>query len=72
MIHPSSDVKSIQIGTNTNIWQYCVIFQQAVIGDNCNICAHVLIENDVRIGNNVTVKSGVQIWDGVTDRKSVV
>ena len=43
MIHPSSDVKSIQIGTNTNIWQYCVIFQQAVIGDNCNICAHVLV-----------------------------
>ena len=71
MIHPSSDVKSIQIGTNTNIWQYCVIFQQAVIGDNCNICAHVLIENDVRIGNNVTVKSGVQIWDGVTIEDNV-
>ena len=26
----------------------------------------MLIENDVVIGNNVTVKSGVQIWDGVT------
>jgi acetyltransferase-like isoleucine patch superfamily enzyme len=26
----------------------------------------VLIENDVVIGDNVTVKSGVQLWDGVT------
>jgi acetyltransferase-like isoleucine patch superfamily enzyme len=24
-----------------------------------------LIENDVKIGNNVTIKSGVQIWDGI-------
>ncbi|MCR5183294.1 MAG: N-acetyltransferase [Opitutales bacterium] len=23
------------------------------------------MENDVKIGNNVTVKSGVQLWDGV-------
>ncbi len=50
---------------NTNIWQFCVVFPNAVIGNNCNICAGVLIENDVRIGDNVTIKSGVQIWDGV-------
>jgi acetyltransferase-like isoleucine patch superfamily enzyme len=41
-------------------------FKDAIIGDNCNICAHGLIENDVKIGNNVTIKSGVQLWDGVT------
>lgn len=66
MIHELSDCKSNNIGTNTNIWQFCVIFPDAKIGDNCNICANVLIENEVSIGNNVTVKSGVQIWDGVT------
>ena len=65
MIHPLSDCKAV-VPQNTNIWQYCVIFPEAKIGDNCNICAHVLIENDVEIGNNVTVKSGVQLWDGVT------
>lgn len=65
MIHPLSDVKSCNIGQNTNIWQYCVILQGAVVGNNCNICANVLIENDVKIGNNVTIKSGVQLWDGV-------
>lgn len=66
MIHPLSDVKSNNIGINTNIWQFCVIFPNAIIGDNCNICANVLIENDVNIGKNCTIKSGVQLWDGVT------
>lgn len=71
MIHPLSDVKTLNIGENTNIWQFCVIFPQANIGSNCNICANVLIENDVIIGNNVTIKSGVQIWDGVTIEDNV-
>jgi acetyltransferase-like isoleucine patch superfamily enzyme len=65
-LHPLADVRSVTIGNNTKIWQFCVIFKDAIIGINCNICAHVLIENDVKIGDNVTVKSGVQIWDGVT------
>ena len=66
MIHPLSDCKSKNIGKGTNIWQFCVVFPEAKIGDNCNICANVLIENEVSIGNNVTVKSGVQLWDGIT------
>lgn len=65
-IHPTSEVRSDQIGEGTNIWQFCVVFPDAVIGRNCNICANVLIENDVVVGDNVTVKSGVQLWDGVT------
>lgn len=66
MIHPLSDVKTTNIGENTNIWQFCVVFKDAIIGSNCNICANVLIENDVVVGDNVTVKSGVQLWNGVT------
>ncbi len=66
MIHKMADVQSTHIGKDTNIWQFCVVLQNAVIGDNCNICANVFIENDVVIGNNVTVKCGVQLWDGVT------
>ena len=65
MIHPLSDCKA-NIPASTNIWQFCVVFPEAKIGDNCNICANVLIENDVSVGNNVTVKSGVQLWDGIT------
>ena len=65
MIHLLSDVQSKNIGANTNIWQFCVVLPNAVIGDNCNICSHCFIENNVKIGNNVTVKCGVQLWDGV-------
>ena len=63
-IHPLSDVQSKEIGDDTRVWQYCVIFPEAIIGRNCNICAQVLIENDVVIGDEVTIKSGVQLWDG--------
>lgn len=63
-IHPLADANSAEIGTDTKIWQYSVIFAGAKIGNNCNICAHTLVESDVVIGNNVTVKSGVFLWDG--------
>ena len=64
-IHTLADVQPKQIGDGTNIWQFCIVFAEAKIGANCNICAQVLIENDVLIGDNVTIKSGVQLWDGV-------
>lgn len=64
-IHPLADVQCKDIGEETRIWQFCVVFAGAKVGSGCNICANVLIENDVVIGDNVTVKSGVQLWDGV-------
>lgn len=71
MIHKLSDVHSTNIGKNTNIWQFCVVLGDAIIGMNCNINAQVLIENDVKIGDNVTIKSGVQVWDGITIENNV-
>ena len=71
MIHPLSDVHSKNIGQDTNIWQFCVVLKDAIIGNNCNLNANVLIENDVKIGDNVTIKSGVQIWDGITLENNV-
>ncbi len=65
-IHPTAEVHTQQIGENTQVWQYCVILKNAIIGKNCNINFNVFIENDVKIGDNVTIKSGVQVWDGVT------
>lgn len=64
-IHPISDVQTINIGHDTEVWQYTVILSGAIIGNNCNINAHCFIENDVYIGNNVTLKCGVYIWDGI-------
>ena len=65
MIHPLADVKSNNIGVGTFIWQYAIVLERAVIGENCNINCHTFIENDVKIGNNVTIKSGVYLWDGI-------
>jgi UDP-2-acetamido-3-amino-2,3-dideoxy-glucuronate N-acetyltransferase len=64
-IHPLADVQSTKIGAGTTIWQFSVVLSGAKIGKNCNINALTLIENDVVLGDNVTVKSGVQIWDGL-------
>lgn len=71
MIHKLSDCRNINIPKDTNIWQFCIIFPNAQIGNNCNICAHVLIEDDVVVGDNVTIKSGVQLWNGIRVRDNV-
>ena len=65
MIHRLADVASQTIGQGTRIWQFAVVLPKAKIGADCNICAHVFIENDVVVGDRVTVKSGVQLWDGL-------
>lgn len=65
VVHPLSDVQSQRIGSDTRIWQFVVILPGAQIGAEVNICSHCLVENDVIIGDRVTVKSGVQLWDGL-------
>jgi acetyltransferase-like isoleucine patch superfamily enzyme/dTDP-4-dehydrorhamnose 3,5-epimerase-like enzyme len=64
-IHSLADVQSTAIGRGTRIWQFVVVLPRAVIGENCNLCAHTFVENDVVVGSRVTVKSGVQLWDGL-------
>ena len=64
-VHSLADVAPCDIGPETRVWQFVVILAGARIGAQCNICAHVLVEGDVLIGDRVTVKSGVQIWDGL-------
>ena len=64
-IHAMADVSSVDIGSGTRVWQFVVILPRAKIGVDCNICSHCLIENDVVIGDRVTIKSGVQLWDGL-------
>jgi UDP-2-acetamido-3-amino-2,3-dideoxy-glucuronate N-acetyltransferase len=65
-IHPSADVQSRTIGARTRVWQYTVVLPGARIGADCNLNAQVFVENDVVVGDRCTVKSGVQLWDGVT------
>jgi acetyltransferase-like isoleucine patch superfamily enzyme/dTDP-4-dehydrorhamnose 3,5-epimerase-like enzyme len=64
-VHPSSLVETDQIGAGSRVWAFAHILPGATIGRDANICDHVFIENDVVLGDRVTVKSGVQLWDGV-------
>ncbi len=64
-IHALADVQSSEIGQGSRIWQFVVVLPGARIGRDCNVCSHCFIENDVVLGDRVTVKSGVQLWDGL-------
>lgn len=63
--HPQALVESTRVGAGTRIWAFAHLLPGAVVGEDCNICDHVFVENDVVVGDRVTVKSGVQLWDGV-------
>jgi len=64
-VHPQAICESGSIGPGTRIWAFSHILPGAVIGNDCNICDHVFIEGAAKIGSRVTIKSGVQLWDGV-------
>ena len=57
---------SKNIGEGTRIWAFVRILSGATIGRDCNICDFVFIENLVVVGDRTTIKSGVQLWDGVS------
>ena len=63
--HSNALVESEQIGPRTRIWAFAHVLRGAKIGADCNLCDHTFVENDVVLGDRVTVKSGVQIWDGI-------
>jgi len=66
MIHHAAICETKNVGKGTRIWAFVHILPGAVIGRDCNICDFVFIENQVTIGDRTTIKSGVQIWDGIS------
>lgn len=65
-IHPAAIIEEgAKVGNKTRVWAFAHILPYAVIGEECNICDMVFIENDVIVGDRVTIKSGVQLWDGI-------
>ena len=64
-LHPDGRCETQAVGAGTRIWAFAHVLPGARIGRDCNICDHVFIENDVIVGDRVTVKSGVQLWDGL-------
>ncbi len=67
MIHPTAIVEEgASVGEGTRLWAYVHVLPGAVIGRDCNVCDHVFVEGDVKVGDRVTIKSGVQLWSGVS------
>jgi acetyltransferase-like isoleucine patch superfamily enzyme len=64
-VHPHGLCETDEIGEGTRIWAFTHVMPGAVIGAECNLCDHVYVEGDVVVGDRVTVKSGVQLWDGL-------
>lgn len=64
-VHPQAICETERIGPGTKIWAFVYILEGAAIGSDVNICSHTFIEGDVVVGDRVTIKSGVQLWNGV-------
>ena len=64
-VHPQGLCESQKVGAGTRVWAFAHVLAGATIGADCNICDHVFVENDVVVGDRVTIKSGVQLWDGI-------
>lgn len=65
VVHPLGVCETAKVGSGTRIWAFAHVLPGATIGRDCNLCDHVFIENDVILEDRVTVKSGVQLWDGL-------
>ena len=65
-VHPQGINESKSVGTDTRIWAFAHVMQDAVIGRHCNIGEGAYIEGGAVLGDYVTVKHGVCVWDLVT------
>lgn len=64
-VHEQGICEAEQVGAGTRIWAFAHVLPDARVGAECNICDGVFIEGGAVVGDRVTIKSGVQLWDGV-------
>lgn len=64
-VHEQGICEAEDVGAGTRIWAFAHVLPNARIGADCNICDGVFIEGGAIVGDRVTIKSGVQLWDGV-------
>ena len=64
-VHEKGLCESEHVGTGTRIWAFAHVLPNARIGADCNLCDGVFVEGGAVVGDRVTIKSGVQLWDGV-------
>jgi N-acetylglucosamine-1-phosphate uridyltransferase (contains nucleotidyltransferase and I-patch acetyltransferase domains) len=54
-----------QIGSESRIWHFSHIMNDAIIGERCNIGQNVFIASGVKIGNGVKIQNNVSLYSGV-------
>jgi UDP-2-acetamido-3-amino-2,3-dideoxy-glucuronate N-acetyltransferase len=64
-VHEKGICETEEVGAGTRIWAFAHVLPGARIGADCNICDGVFVEDQAVVGDRVTVKSGVQLWNGV-------
>jgi UDP-2-acetamido-3-amino-2,3-dideoxy-glucuronate N-acetyltransferase len=64
-VHTHALLETDDVGDGTRVWAFAHVLSGARIGRDVNVCDHVFIENDVVVGDRVTIKSGVQLWNGI-------
>jgi len=64
-IHDRALCETREVGDGTRVWAFAYILEGARIGRDVNVCSHVFIEDEVVVGDRVTIKSGVQLWNGL-------
>jgi UDP-2-acetamido-3-amino-2,3-dideoxy-glucuronate N-acetyltransferase len=64
-VHEQGLCESTEVGPGTRIWAFAHVLAGARVGEDCNICDGVFVEGGAVVGDRVTLKSGVQLWDGV-------
>ena len=67
MISPSAIIdQGATIGSNTNVWAFSHICENAKIGANCTIGEGVHIGPNVTVGDNCKIQNHSLIYEGVT------
>ena len=65
MIHPLADCMNKNVPESTKVWQFCVVFPNCQIGENCNICSHCM-NIPFLVIKDVTALHGAEINEAVS------
>jgi UDP-2-acetamido-3-amino-2,3-dideoxy-glucuronate N-acetyltransferase len=65
-VHTSSFIdKGAKVGKFTNIWHFCHIEPEAVVGENCNLGQNVYVGNKAKVGNGCRLGNSVSVFSHV-------
>lgn len=71
-VHSTAIVEeNVQVGKGVNIWHYCHVRKDSVIGANVSLGKGVFIDCGVSIGTGSRIQNGVNVYNGVNIKEWV-